>query len=311
MTDKQIYKLCQEYGGKSLKWEKKFIALLPIVYKRRIYKKFGFCSIHEFGAKLCGLSHNVVNEALRLAEKFKDMPELLNLMNCVGVSKLRTVAGIADKSTASLWAKRVKTMSRKALETLIRDFRREQDNKITNSQKIPGDGIEENSNLQNTQPQAQTFDFDDLPELSKNQNMSTPGSNRERFGMNLDPETIIQLRIMKQKFEKEQGEPLCWDETMKMVAKKLLEEAQVREYKQRESKSHNIPAKQKREMSKICEIDGCNKPAEEIHHVEPWVITRNHEDLKPLCGPHHELEHQSESKIDKKFRAYKMASSYG
>lgn len=309
MTDKQIYKLCQEYGGKSLKWEKKFIALLPEVYNRRIYKKFGFCSIHEFGAKLCGLSHNVVDEALRLGEKFKDMPELHNLMDCVGLSKLRAVAGIADKSTASLWAKKVRIMSRKALETLIRDLRRKQENKNINSQKIPGDGIEENSNPQNTQPQAQTFDFDNLPEPSRNQNMSTLGSNRERFGMDLDPKTIIQLRLIKQKFEKEKGEALCWDEVMEMAAKILLAEEPVREYKQRESKSRPIPAKQKREMPKICEVEGCNNPAEEIHHEKPWAIFKSHKKLKAFCRPHHELAHQSDSPIDLKFKKYKMAAS--
>jgi len=307
MTDKQIYKLCQEYGGKSLKWEKKFIALLPEVYRRRIYKKFGFCSVHEFGAKLCGLSRNTVDEVLRLEEKFKDMPELLNLMDSIGLSKLRTVAGIAEKSTASLWAKRVKSMSRRALETLVRDLRREQENETLNSQKIPGDGIENSTIFQNAQPQAQTLGFDDLPELSVNQNMSTL---YEKFSMNLDQKSIIQLRLIKQKFEKETNEKLSWNETIKLAAKKLLAKAPVREYKQRESKSRPTPAKQKREMPKVCEIEGCNKPAEELHHEKPWAIFKSYKKLKALCKGHHELEHQSESTIDKKFRAYKM-QAYG
>jgi len=297
MTDKQIYKLCCEYGSMSLTGRRKFVALLPEVFKRRIYRKFGFCSIYEFGAKLCGLSNNIVDEALRLGEKFKDMPELLNLMDEVGLSKLRTIAGIADKSTASVWANRVRKMSRKALETLIRDIKRE------NSQKIPGDGNWKNSTLEILQPQVQTFDFESAPELSKTPNMSTP---RERFSMDLDLKTITQLKLIKQKFEKETGEKLCWNEVVKMAAEVLLTEAPVREYKQRKSNSRPIPAKKRREMPRICTAPGCNEPAEEIHHKKPWSIFKNHEELEAFCKAHHELAHQSDNPIDKKFRQYKM-----
>jgi hypothetical protein len=60
-------------------------------------------------------------------------------------------------------------------------------------------------------------------------------------------------------------------------------------------------------MSRICEIPGCNKPAEEIHHVKPWAIFKKHEELRALCKAHHELAHQSDTLIDKKCRKYKLA----
>jgi hypothetical protein len=76
------------------------------------------------------------------------------------------------------------------------------------------------------------------------------------------------------------------------------------------SKSRHIPTKKRREALRkskgLCSIPGCNKPATEIHHPKPWSIFRSHDDLEPICKGHHELRHQSDNTIDKKFRAYKI-----
>ncbi len=288
MTDKELYKLCQEYGRKARKWKNKFVALLPEVYRRRLYKKRGYCSIYEFAAKMAGVSHNVVDEVIRFDEKFKEMPKLKALISEVGLSKLRVVENVAKKETDSFWANKAKTMTRNALSTYIKDIR-------------PGTEQDQNANFSL---------FDEQNMESEEQDLKTQNrymSNRERFGMDLDPKTIIKLRLIKQKFEKEKGEALGWDEVIRMVADKLLSEAPIREYKQRLNKSRNASAKQKREMPKICEVPGCNKPAEEIHHTKPWAIFKKHDDLKALCKGHHELEHQGDLLIDKKFRRYKHA----
>jgi hypothetical protein len=254
MTDNQLYELCQRCGREARKWKNKFISLLPEVYRRRLYRKKGFCSIHEFAAKVGGVSYGVVDETLRIDEKLKDKPALLEIIPEVGISKLRTVAGVATKKTAKIWAKRTKTMSRAALETLIRDTRQDQENKIINSQKIPGDG-------------------------------------REKFSMNLDPKTIFQLKLIKQKLEKERGETLCWDEVIKMAAEKLLVEKPVRKYKTRPSKSRPVPAKKRRKLPKKCSVPCCNKLATEIHHPDRYALTKSHDRLAPMCKPHHELAH--------------------
>jgi len=262
MTDKELYELCQQYGKQARKWKNKFVALLPEVYKRRLYKKKKFCSIHEFAAKVGGVSRGVVDEALRLGEKFKETPKLLELRPEVGISKLRAVAGVVTKETESFWTEKVQNMTRGSLETLIRDTRQERENKIIDSQKIPGDGDEENE------------------------------PTRQRFGMDLDEETIFQLKLIKQKFEKEKGEPLCWDEVMKMAAKELLVEKSVREYKTKPSKSRAVPAKKRREQPKKCVVPGCKEPAQVIHHPERYAITKNHDRLASMCKAHHELAHR-------------------
>jgi hypothetical protein len=291
MTDKQLYNLCQQYGREARKWKNKFIALLPEVYKRRLYRKKGFCSIHEFAAKIAGVSKNVVDQTLRVFEKTKDLPELQSKIEKHGIHKVRVVSNIANKETDKFWADNVEELSKGALELKVQ--------KIRNSD--PGIGTPK---CENPDQQAQI----DLFEQSRDTpNMST----RQRFGMDLDLETIIQFRLVKQKFEKERGEALCWDDVIKMAAEILLKEKLVREYKQKPSKSRPIPAKKRREMPKVCEIEGCNKPAEEVHHEEPWSIFKSHKNIKAVCKGHHELEHQSDSPVDVKFRKYKMAASCG
>ncbi len=263
MTDKELFKLCQEYGAKARMWKNKFIALLPEVYKRRLYKKRGYGSIFEFAAKLGGVSKNVVEDVLRLDVQFEDKPKLKALIPEIGVSKLKTIASVASIETENLWAKKIQTMSRAAIETEIRD----QKNNVENSQIFPGE-------------------------------------NFETFTAKLSPRTIQRLKIIKVKM----GQGTTWEEVFCKLAGLATPEPK-REYKQRPSKSRAVPAKQKRELPEICEIPGCNKPAEEIHHKKPWAIFKKHDKLKALCKAHHELEHQGDTVIDKKYRAYKWQAA--
>jgi hypothetical protein len=272
MTDKELYELCKEYGANARMWKNRFIALLPEVYKRHLYKKRGYGSIFEFAAKLGGVSKNVVEDVLNLDKKLENKPALKELIPEIGLHKVRVVANIAKQSDQEEWAKKIKIMSKPALETYIREIR--------NSD--PGIGIP-------IPPQDQFFSND-----------------FETFTAKLSPKTIQKLKIIKVKM----GQGTTWEEVFSRLVG-LATPAPKRKIKQRSNKSRAVPAKQKRELPKICEIPGCNKPAEEIHHAKPWAIFKKHEELRALCKGHHELAHQSESIIDKKYRIYKIADSYG
>jgi len=126
----------------------------------------------------------------------------------------------------------------------------------------------------------------------------------EHFQAKLDPEIILKLKIIKQKM----GKGTTWND----VFKKFVEVPRPRPQKNprpTNPKKRHIATAKKRKLEGRCSHPGCNKPAQEIHHKKPWAKFRNHEDLEPLCKEHHELEHQSESAIDKKFRMYKMQVS--
>jgi len=272
MTDKEIYDRCCEYGAMSLKGRRKFVTLLPEVAKRGIHRKYGFGSIYEFGAKLCGLSRNVVNEALRVYGKIQDKPELLKQFKEKGVNKVRIVANIATKQTDKHWAKKVGSMTKPALETHVKDVRNGH----------PGMGYTEESTSHPSQPQAQDSLFNTSAENSQTKDMSIP---RELFSVKLDPKTIQNLKILKSKMKK----GATWEDVFCWFIELATPEPK-REYKQRPHKSRQLPAKQK--MSEICEVPGCNKPATEIHHIDRWSITKNHKNVKALCKSHHELAHR-------------------
>jgi hypothetical protein len=70
LTDSELYKKCQEYGLNAKQWLRKFAGLLPEVLRRRLHKRRGYTSIHEFAAKLAGMSEGTVNRILRLAGRF-------------------------------------------------------------------------------------------------------------------------------------------------------------------------------------------------------------------------------------------------
>lgn len=55
-----------------------------------------------------------------------------------------------------------------------------------------------------------------------------------------------------------------------------------------------------------CSKPGCYKPYELLHHEDNFATSHEHDPdkIKPVCKQHHELEHQSESIIDKMFRRY-------
>jgi hypothetical protein len=273
LSNKELYKYSKLVGKTAKNWKNTFISLLPEVYKRRLYKQKGFCSIHEFAAKLGGITYGVVDDVLRLMKKFEKMPKLLELIPEVGVSKLKTIAAVVTPQTAEIWGKRAETLSKSALETLIREYRKE-----TSTKKL-----EEKS--------------------SSSRDIYT--KKHEHFGMDLAPETIFQLKLLKQKFEKEKGEPLCWNDVMKMAAQKLLKT--VSRQKERKIKktacrtrtnSRYIPVELRRKQSKKCVVQGCNKPAEVIHHPDRYSITKNHNKLVSMCKTHHELAHRGH--IDEK-----------
>ena len=298
MSDNDLYRHCQEVGRNVRKWRNQFVALLPEVYKRRLYRRKSFCSIHEFAAKIGGLSHSMVDEVLRIDEKLKDKPKLKSLIPKIGISKLRTVACVAKKSTDKFWAEKVQKMTRKTLEIYIKDT------------KFPGESESRSVSLPL---------FDGGNGKSESQNLKLYVQDKSTFSMQLTDETIFNLRLLKQKLEKESKQTLCWDDVIKIAARKLLISEPKRQYKARPSKSRAVPArkkrepsksraisadkkqkrseskpiaaKKKREQSKKCIVPGCNKPTEIIHHPDRYSITKNHNRLAPMCKAHHELAH--------------------
>ncbi|MBN1495062.1 hypothetical protein JW911_05025 [Candidatus Peregrinibacteria bacterium] len=326
-SDKDLYKYCKIVGFNARIWSRKFIAAIPEVAKRRLYKKCGYCSIREFAAKLAGVSHDSVDEVLRVNEKFKELPKMKALIGEVGLSKLRVVACVANKKNEKDLSEKVKNMTKSSLEIYVREMIRKTDGRTT----LPGEetGNSGDRKIPQTEEQIGLFGEDEKVELG----FAYPQiHDKKTFTIQIDEETEFELRKFKLQLEKERKERVDWNFALKEMVKRATNEQKasasgprtqlkkvIPELKDaggnKQIVTRYIPAKTKRDLQEKhnshCAYKGCNKPAEQFHHQERFAIKRNHENLMPLCKSHHDFVHQNSIEqqnagVDTIFNIYKM-----
>lgn len=133
LSDARLYQLCKTYGYNARVWLRKFALLLPEVQYRQLHKRRGFASIHEFAAKLAGMSHGAVDDALRILERVNDKPALRAVAEEFGFQRVKPVVYIATRETQGFWAEKARMMSKHALEIYVKNYR---------LKSIPGDKSE-------------------------------------------------------------------------------------------------------------------------------------------------------------------------
>jgi len=277
-SDKDLYSYCKKVGYNARIWYRRFIATIPEVAKRRLYKKYGYCSINEFAGKLAGVSHANVEEVLRVSEKFKELPKMKALIGEVGLSKLKVVACIVTKDTDGFWAEKVKNMTKSSLEVYVREIKRKESEKTNNEninkiynfpviennigstifqpavvenrnflQKFPGEARAERAKI--SQGQAQISMFNCEKPISQNANQARleniQNHDKKTFTMQIDNDTEFELRKFKQKLEKERKEPVDWNSTLKEMAKRatyenIKEEKPLKELVKKASKEKQV-----------------------------------------------------------------------
>lgn len=190
LTDKELYKLCKEYGTAARIWRRRFAGLLPEVLNRRLYKKKGFTSIYEFAGKLAGMSKEAVDKVLYISEKLAEKPLLLDqlISGSQGWSKLERVAFIAKPETDDFWAEKVETMPSTALGANVQELKRVGKLDSNNRLDFTVDG-----NFQSAKTSTLTF--------------------------HLKPELEKKFRMIKYQLEREKREPLTFED----VLEELLE----------------------------------------------------------------------------------------
>lgn len=202
LSDEELYKKCRDCGQSAKMWSRKFAALLPEVAKRGLHRRKGFVSLHAFAAMVAGMSEYAVDKILQLYAKIKDKPSLLKLFEsgAEGWSKIEKVAYVATTETDKLWAEKVTLLSTRALEVLVQNYRArtthvsETQNELSLSQDGDQQG-DERSSLSQFEPPV-------------------------RFSFPASRDLEFDLRVAKQKMEKEASQTLSWDETFQMMIKK-------------------------------------------------------------------------------------------
>lgn len=331
MPDKDLFEYCRSTGLKTRMWKNRFLAALPEVEKRRLYKKRGFCSIYEFAAKLAGVSRNVVDECMRIDKKLTNKPKLKALISENGLNKVRIVAGIAREETQDFWVEKVKLMTKSTLETYIKELRKSHPGMVVDptsniAQEEGQNSLFNDENVISQQKDVSMLDMDSEPACGMAPD-SIPKSNCERsaFTIRIDSETELELRKFKQKIEKERHEVVDWNTVMKEMVKKANTNSRGSSHRSRSTRSavrdarpeapncvgrqtelrtakkskaggRYVPAALKRQITEKysggCAFPGCNNPATVLHHPKRFSLQKNHDNLKPLCEKHHELAHQ-------------------
>jgi len=296
LTDKELYSLCIKYGTNALKWLKRFGGLLPEIYRRRLYRKHGCASIHEFAKKAAGMNERTVDKILNLRRKLEGKPELLRLFESgtQGWSKLEKVAYIATQETDKEWAEKVKILPYHSLAIQVKDYR----------SKITGAGQAESKNLISQEQQNQLeFQEENKPFLYQ--------ESHKTFSFPISPKLEQKLNIFKQNLEKQKKETLCWNEIFEEMARRATAISSKQkqqtiliklcpkctEEKGRKTKSRPIPTDIKRlidaRFGNTCAFPNCNKAATEYHHIKRHALSKNHNpnNIVPLCKEHHDLAH--------------------
>lgn len=290
MSDKELYELCQRYGGNAKEWLKKFGGLLPDVYERKLYKKYGFISIHEFAKKLCGMNEETVNKILNLARKLVETPTLLSLFKNgeVGWSKMEKIAGIANQNNEKDLVVKVQTLPRKVLENYTRE------------QKRVSPGREEENDLTTSQGLSDV----DLGQGNDDLTITPYLTSYKKLNFSLSSKTEKKLRYIKSALEKNNGRPLSWNQVFAMWPYQLNKEKIVVQVcpecakkKGQNAKTRHIPIDVRRiliyKYGNHCAFPKCYKAIAEFHHLKRYSIHKSHDpdEIVPLCKDHHDLVH--------------------
>lgn len=275
LSDNELYIICKEYGTKSIIWRKKFIGLLPEVNRRKLHAKKGFSSIFEFAAKLCGLSEEHVRLALNLEKRFEDKPALKELLisGQESINKLSRIVSIATPENEQEIAEKIKLLSIRAVETLVRDQKqslhvnRTLQPNFQNASCVPA----HSSGFSPADDVRAELDELHFRGIDVNELLRAMLKNRRE--------------IIEQKKEK--------------LARDLHENA---------PRYIPVPIKNilKEEYGNKCSIASCKRAAETIHHSRRFALSRNHNPkfLAPLCKDHHIIAHT----IDVKFHSIRAVT---
>jgi len=303
MNDLELHHRFKKLGTIRNKITYKLLALLPEIAARKIYEKKGYRTVHEYAARLAGLTPDVVTKALAVAKKLSDKPLLQAQIEKVGIHKVSLVASLATIETEKIWAEKVENMSKKTLEVFTKEYRQ------TGSFDV-GRAADESLKIELDHEMQKMF-----------------YKLKKEIGANLSNKEA--LRVILANFKKNEtktGEKVVYkpkstfpgkdfdrrEKRSGEIVEKRTDEAREKKVGKSvyEPKGRYVAVKTKRttiaKTAGTCTYTNCTKAIENIHNKTPYSVRKTHEDLVGLCKEHHEMAHQSGSETDENYRRHKM-----
>lgn len=255
MNNQELHDKFVQYGQNAKEWIRKCIILLPEIYKRKIWEQKGFGSIYEYAAKLAGMSHDTVNETLRIMKKVADKPELKKVIEEKGIWAVRPAVNVATSETDRFWAEKARKMPQSTLTTYIKEFRNNEDAHRVNT-AIP----------KTEKPRKIILPLDLTPSLA---------CELEKIKTENWDETIKEL--LKLRYENLQ---FIKPESVKTKSRPIP--GNIQKYLTKRSNCK-------------CEFPLCKKDYHSFHHADRFSLVHEHnpDRIFALCKEHHEIAHRS------------------
>ncbi len=138
-SDEVVLSTCVRYGEEARKWRNKFLGMLPEIERRKLYVKKGFSSVFYFAQMVGGVSEAQARQVLQLKEKLEEVPRLQELLTSGAVSmhKLERVASVARVENQEFLAGQVQMLSRRAIDTLVKDIKRSDTKFLSGQESLP------------------------------------------------------------------------------------------------------------------------------------------------------------------------------
>ncbi len=277
------------YGRNAKEWMRKCALLLPQIEKQQIWRKKGFRDIYDYAAKLAGMNHDQVNEALRVLHKAEIFPSLMKVIETKGLNAVKPVLGIITKETENLFAEKAMTMNKNTLEIFVRHVR-ENNFQITGLPRKE----EQSVNLQNTQSRLALVGTAEIQaDTEKNQQLALEiqpsESSKVTLVLQLDPQLADHLQKVKGQSD--------WNETIRKLLKLRQEKLEEKKPATVENATRHIPAKIEKyaiaKTNSTCAFPGCTKSYEILHHTNRFAQYHSHDPdhIIPLCEAHERLAH--------------------
>lgn len=133
----QLHSQFVEEGARARESQRKCQLLLPMIARHRVWEKKRFGSIYEYAAKLAGMSHSAVDNALWVLRKIEDKPFLQKVAAERGINRVKPVVTLATGENQEFWAEKAHSMSQHTLEVYAQETR-----KTLRAEKTQSDGVD-------------------------------------------------------------------------------------------------------------------------------------------------------------------------
>jgi hypothetical protein len=270
---KLLHKKFIQLGAQRHKLKNEMLALLPAIYKSRIYKRYA-SSIVEYAGKYGDIARSTVLKRLRLEDKLTTKPHLKAAIKEVGIHKVAMVASLATPETEEAFAEKIKNMSKPAVQTLSKELRAKKLNaEPTKCAAVP-------QTIKIELDEEMTFLF-----LKLKKEMGEGYSNKGAMKKILR-EAVGAKSAKKQKNEHSKpgksvtGDTLTNEKRYIAVSKKRAADDKIQQLDNTKKEGQ-------------CSYPCCNKPAEVFHHTHRFYDNKSHDSIVPLCNDHHEFMHNN------------------